>query len=228
MVFVLMHCHASTCSHCKARLFFAARTFSRSASSAVSKRTRSHAHASVVQAGGITLSREDVVKEDDPTNNVPDFKFPEKYQKFDDLSPIVSVISNFDDVLVPPDHVSRRCNDTYYISSDTVLRTHTSAHQAQKLREGCTHFLVTGDVYRRDSIDATHYPMEGFPIFSSAEWEAAGTDGTSFALQDLKDTLEGLAKRLFGDVETRWVDTYFPFTNPSLELEIFFQIVQSG
>ncbi|MCO5573064.1 hypothetical protein L7F22_026829 [Adiantum nelumboides] len=115
---------------------------------------------------------------------------------------------------------------------DTVLRTHTSAHQAQKLREGCTHFLVTGDVYRRDSIDATHYPvfhqMEGFPIFSSAEWEAAGTDGTSFALQDLKDTLEGLAKRLFGDVETRWVDTYFPFTNPSLELEIFFQIVQSG
>ncbi|MCO5610467.1 hypothetical protein L7F22_064705 [Adiantum nelumboides] len=270
MVFVLRHCHPSTysviarhvpllCSaHVQHRrsLFFAARTFSRSAS-AVSKSTRFHAHASVVQAGGTTLSREDVVKEDDPTNNVPDSvfsklglqlhrrddhplgilkneiykffdeKFPEKYQKFDDLSPIVSVTSNFDDVLVPPDHVSRRYNDTYYISSDTVLRTHTSAHQAQKIREGYTHFLVTGDVYRRDSIDATHYPvfhqMEGFRIFSSAEWEVVGTDGTSFALQDLKGTLEGLAKRLFGDVETRWVDTYFPFTNPSLELEIFFQ-----
>ena len=40
--------------------------------------------------------------------------------------------------------------------------------------------------------------MEGFRVFSPAEWEAAGVDGTTFALQDLKDTLEGLAKRLFG------------------------------
>lgn len=68
-------------------------------------------------------------------------------------------MQNFDDVLVQPDHVSRSYNDTYYINTDTVLRTHTSAHQAQKLRDGFTHFLVTGDVYRRDSIDATHYPV---------------------------------------------------------------------
>jgi hypothetical protein len=40
--------------------------------------------------------------------------------------------------------------------------------------------------------------MEGFRVFSSPEWAAAGVDGTTFALQDLKDTLEGLAKRLFG------------------------------
>ncbi|KAH7432484.1 hypothetical protein KP509_07G024500 [Ceratopteris richardii] len=272
MAFLLVQCHVSSCAFiarhspliCSSRLqdmrslFFAARSFSGASSFASRKKGGPlRIHASTIQAGGITISREDVVKEDDPTNNVPDTvfsklglhlhrrddhplgilkneiykyfdeKFSGKYQKFDDLSPIVSVTSNFDDVLVPPDHVSRRYNDTYYINSDTVLRTHTSAHQAEKLREGCTHFLVTGDVYRRDSIDATHYPvfhqMEGFRVFSQAEWEAAGVDGTSFALQDLKETLEGLAKRLFGDVETRWVDTYFPFTNPSLELEIFFQ-----
>ena len=68
-------------------------------------------------------------------------------------------LQNFDDVLVPEDHVSRSYNDTYYIDPQTVLRCHTSAHQAELLRGGYTHFLVTGDVYRRDSIDSTHYPV---------------------------------------------------------------------
>lgn len=213
--------------------------------------------ASAVEAGGLALSRDEVVREDDPTNNVSDpvfskiglqlhnrgnhplgilknaiysyfdEKFPDVYKKFDTLSPIVSVKANFDDVLTPPDHISRSYNDTYYVNSETVLRCHTSAHQAEMLREGHTHFLVTGDVYRRDAIDATHYPvfhqMEGFRVFTQDEWEAAGTDGTSLAAQDLKNTLEGLARRLFGDVELRWVDCYFPFTDPSFELEIFFQ-----
>lgn len=69
------------------------------------------------------------------------------------------LLQNFDDVLVPADHVSRSYNDTYYVDSQTVLRCHTSAHQAELLRDGHTHFLVTGDVYRRDSIDSTHYPV---------------------------------------------------------------------
>lgn len=68
-------------------------------------------------------------------------------------------LQNFDDVLVPADHVSRSYNDTYYVDAQTVLRCHTSAHQAELLRKGHTHFLVTGDVYRRDSIDSTHYPI---------------------------------------------------------------------
>ena len=70
-----------------------------------------------------------------------------------------SLLQNFDDVLVPSDHVSRSYNDTYYVDGQTVLRCHTSAHQAELLRDGHTHFLVTGDVYRRDSIDSTHYPV---------------------------------------------------------------------
>ncbi|KAK7295742.1 hypothetical protein RJT34_18654 [Clitoria ternatea] len=211
---------------------------------------------SVLELGGIKISREDVVR-DDPTNNVPDNIFSKigvqlhrrdqhplgilkntiyeyfdssysnKFNKFDDLCPIVSVKENFDDVLVPDDHVSRSYNDTYYIDPQTVLRCHTSAHQAELLRNGYTHFLVTGDVYRRDSIDSTHYPvfhqMEGFRVFVPDEWEASGMDATSFAAADLKKCLEGLARHLFGAVEMRWVDTYFPFTNPSFELEIYFK-----
>ena len=62
-------------------------------------------------------------------------------------------------MLVPPDHVSRSQNDTYYVDSEHVLRCHTSAHQLEMLKDGATKFLVTGDVYRRDSIDATHFPV---------------------------------------------------------------------
>ncbi|TQD98383.1 hypothetical protein C1H46_015984 [Malus baccata] len=212
--------------------------------------------ASVLELGGVKIAKDDVLR-DDPTNNVPDTIFAKlglqlhrrdqhplgilknaiyeyfdtnysnQFDKFDNLSPIVSVKENFDDVLVPADHVSRSYNDTYYIDSQTVLRCHTSAHQAEILRRGHTHFLVTGDVYRRDSIDSTHYPvfhqMEGVRVFSPQDWEASGTDGTSYAAGDLKKCLEGLARHLFGSVEMRWVDTYFPFTDPSFELEIFFQ-----
>ncbi|KAI4345902.1 hypothetical protein L6164_012988 [Bauhinia variegata] len=211
---------------------------------------------SVLELGGVKITKEDVVR-NDPTNNVPDTIFSKlgmklhrrdnhplgilknaiyeyfdanysnKFNKLDDLCPIVSVKANFDDVLVPEDHVSRSYNDTYYVDPQTVLRCHTSAHQAELLRRGYTHFLVTGDVYRRDSIDSTHYPvfhqMEGFRVFAPDEWEASGMDATSFAAADLKTCLEGLARHLFGAVEMRWIDTYFPFTNPSFELEIYFQ-----
>jgi phenylalanyl-tRNA synthetase alpha chain len=151
---------------------------------------------------------------------------PAPYAKHDSRHPVVSAAANFDEVLVPADHVSRSPNDTYYVSADTVLRCHTSAHQAEILREGASAaFLVTGDVYRRDSIDATHYPvfhqMEGVRVYSSEEW--GDQDPTEFCVAELKATLEGLARALFGaDIECRWVDAYFPFTEPSLELEIFF------
>ena len=97
-----------------------------------------------------------------------------------------------------------------------VLRCHTSAHQAELLRKGEKSFLVTGDVYRRDSIDASHYPvfhqMEGLYVLSDEEIEASGKSGTQLASEDLKFVLSGLTKHLFGDVEMKFVDAYFPFT----------------
>lgn len=151
------------------------------------------------------------------------------FTKLDDLPAIVPATANFDDVLVPADHVSRSPNDTYYVDDETVLRCHTSAHQAATLQKGERAFLVTGDVYRRDSVDASHYPvfhqMEGVRVYEEGEWKAAGAaSGAAHAEANLKAALEGLAARLFGaGAETRWVDAYFPFTEPSFELEVLFR-----
>eukprot|EP00276_Gloeochaete_wittrockiana_P017091 CAMPEP_0184338300 /NCGR_PEP_ID=MMETSP1089-20130417/6824_1 /TAXON_ID=38269 ORGANISM="Gloeochaete wittrockiana, Strain SAG46.84" /NCGR_SAMPLE_ID=MMETSP1089 /ASSEMBLY_ACC=CAM_ASM_000445 /LENGTH=468 /DNA_ID=CAMNT_0026664717 /DNA_START=40 /DNA_END=1446 /DNA_ORIENTATION=- len=153
--------------------------------------------------------------------------YPGTFRFFDDFVPVVTVKQNFDELLVPEDHVSRNPNDTYYIDAERVLRCHTSAHQTDLLRQGFMAFLCTGDVYRRDSIDATHYPafhqMEGVRIFTPEEVAASGLTAAELAEKDLKKTLEGLVKSIFGEVEMRWVDAYFPFTDPSFELEIFFQ-----
>jgi len=137
----------------------------------------------------------------------------------DDLSPIVSTHENFDSLLIPQDHVSRRKSDTYYLNNDTLLRCHTSAHQSKLLKQGMRKFLVTGDVYRKDEIDATHYPvfhqMEGVKVFED--------DDLMTVENDLKEGLEGMVRAVFGDVEMKWSADYFPFTDPSFELEINYQ-----
>jgi phenylalanyl-tRNA synthetase alpha chain len=81
-------------------------------------------------------------------------------------------------------------------------------------------FLVIGDVYRRDAIDRTHYP-----VFHQCEGVKVFPPGTPVAEveKDLKMQLERLCRSLFGaEAEMRWVDAYFPFTEPSFELEVFF------
>lgn len=95
------------------------------------------------------------------------------FAHFDDVSPVVSAEQNFDSLLVSPDHVTRSKKDNYYVNSDTLLRAHTSAHQRDFIRMGFDRFLVSGDVYRRDAIDSSHYPvfhqMEGVRLFTAAE-----------------------------------------------------------
>jgi phenylalanyl-tRNA synthetase alpha chain len=71
-----------------------------------------------------------------------------QFHLVDDWSPIVPTHNNFDSLLIEPDHVSRSRSDTYYLNNETVLRTHTSAHQTTLLQQGYNQFLVTGDVYR--------------------------------------------------------------------------------
>ena len=165
------------------------------------------------------------------------------FEIVDDLDPLVQAQACFDDLLIPKDHPGRLPSDTYYVSrpggrevsasTDVLLRTHTSAHQSQLLRDGKEAFLCTGDVYRRDEIDASHFPafhqMEGVKLFPPAdvggamtreEWLAS--PGCELIAKDLKKTLEGLCDHLFGDCEKRWIDEYFPFTEPSFELEIYY------
>lgn len=95
------------------------------------------------------------------------------FSVYDDLLPVVSTFENFDSLLVPPDHPSRKKSDTYYLNSSSLLRPHTSAHQHQLIKSGLDHFLVIGDVYRRDEIDSKHYPVfhqcEAVRLLSSQE-----------------------------------------------------------
>lgn len=81
------------------------------------------------------------------------------FSVYDNLNPVVSVKENFDALLVPEDHVSRQKSDCYYINKEFMLRAHTTAHQFEFIQMGLDNFLVFGDVYRRDAIDKTHYPV---------------------------------------------------------------------
>ena len=172
------------------------------------------------------------------------------FAHFDDVIPVVTTEQNFDSLLVAPDHVTRSKKDNYYITQDTLLRAHTSAHQRDFIKMGFDRFLVSGDVYRRDTIDSSHYPvfhqMEGVRLFSGDElfgreghglklFESSSretpekqkthtVDSVKMLEINLKETLNKLMKSLFGvDIETRWTSCYFPFTHPSYELEIKFQ-----
>ena len=96
-----------------------------------------------------------------------------KFSIVDNLSPLVTTEQNFDSICTPADHVSRTKSMNYYINEKTLLRAHTSAHQVDLMRAGLNAFLCIGDVYRRDSIDPTHYPIfhqcEGVRLFNKEE-----------------------------------------------------------
>ncbi|XP_069177391.1 probable phenylalanine--tRNA ligase, mitochondrial [Procambarus clarkii] len=75
------------------------------------------------------------------------------------IHPVVTTHQNFDSLLIPKNHVSRQKSDNYYINEGHLLRAHTSAHQSDLIGMGFDNFLVIGDVYRRDEIDSSHYPV---------------------------------------------------------------------
>ena len=93
------------------------------------------------------------------------------YAHITPASPLVTPAQNFDDLSFPPDHPGRSVTDSYYINKDLMLRTHTSAHEVEVFSKGVDKWLLTADVYRRDEIDASHYPvfhqMEGAKLFDA-------------------------------------------------------------
>ncbi|XP_043306400.1 phenylalanine--tRNA ligase, mitochondrial isoform X3 [Cervus canadensis] len=148
------------------------------------------------------------------------------FSVYDDLSPVVTTWQNFDSLLIPADHPSRKKGDNYYLNATHMLRAHTSAHQWDLLRAGLDAFLVVGDVYRRDQIDAQHYPvfhqLEAVRLFSRHQLFAGIKDGENLQLFeqssrsahkqethtleatklvefDLKQTLTQLMTHIFGD-----------------------------
>ncbi|EJD06054.1 phenylalanyl-tRNA synthetase [Fomitiporia mediterranea MF3/22] len=91
------------------------------------------------------------------------------YALFSSFPPLVTPKQNFDDLSFAPDHPGRAVTDSYYVNKDLMLRTHTSAHEVEIFAAGHKKWLLTADVFRRDEIDASHYPifhqMEGARLF---------------------------------------------------------------
>ena len=100
-------------------------------------------------------------------DNDPSCPFPQ----FDHFDPIVGVKENFDDLCFPFTHPGRSPSDSYFINNRFLLRTHMTANELEFLKSGKRAFLVAGDVYRRDQIDSTHYPvfhqLEGVRVLDS-------------------------------------------------------------
>ncbi len=122
---------------------------------------------------------------------------------------------NFDALNIPPHHPARQEQDTFFLEQGLILRTHTSPVQirAMRRRKPPIRIIVPGRVYRRDEADPTHTPMfyqiEGLVV----------DRGISFA--HLKGTLETFLKTLFGEeTKVRFRPSYFPFTEPSAEVDI--------
>jgi phenylalanyl-tRNA synthetase alpha chain len=122
---------------------------------------------------------------------------------------------NFEALNIPASHPARDPKDTFYVSDDLVLRTHTSPVQVRTMEkmQPPVRIICPGRVYRRDAADATHTPM--FHQFECLLVD----EGITFS--DLKGTLERFHKLYFGEkTETRLRPSFFPFTEPSAEVDV--------
>ena len=127
---------------------------------------------------------------------------------------VETVYYNFDALNHSPTHPARGRGDTFYVSDDVLLRTHTSPVQirAMQAQPPPLYIIMPGRVYRPDS-DATHTPQ-----FHQIEGLAVDTDVT---LADLKGTLLAFARAIFGpDRDVRLRPHFFPFTEPSVEVDV--------
>lgn len=127
---------------------------------------------------------------------------------------VETVANNFDLLNAPLNHPSRDMSDTFYFDENTLLRSQTSPVQIRAMKEhgAPIRMICSGRVFRSDEVDATHSPMfhqlEGLVV------------DEHISVANLIDTLDIFVKRFFGeDMGTRYRPHYFPFTEPSLEVD---------
>jgi phenylalanyl-tRNA synthetase alpha chain len=134
--------------------------------------------------------------------------------------------NNFDALNLGPDHPARSMQDTFFVESEhsgVVLRTHTSPVQIRSMldRELPVYVVCPGRVFRTDELDATHTP-----VFHQVEGLAVDKGIT---MAHLKGTLDHFATAMFGpEAKTRLRPSYFPFTEPSAELDLWFPQAKGG
>ena len=121
---------------------------------------------------------------------------------------------NFTALNIPPDHPARDMQDTFYLKDNLLLRTHTSPVQIRHLETHAppVRIVAPGRVYRRDAVDATHSP-----VFHQVEVLAID-EGLDFS--HLRGTVMAFLKAFFGDLPVRFRASYFPFTEPSAEVDV--------
>lgn len=136
---------------------------------------------------------------------------------------------NFDALHFPPDHPARAMQDTFYVAgsdgrdSSLVLRTHTSPVQVRTMLAQAPpiYVICPGRVYRTDELDATHTP-----VFTQVEGLAVDRHLT---MAHLKGTLDHFARAMFGPASTtRLRPSFFPFTEPSAEMDVWFDGKKGG
>jgi len=190
----------------------------------------------VVESG--LAEREDSLKKDGPAARRVDLSLPGREPALGTIHPLTVVMTdlvtifermgyevaggpevesdwyNFEALGIGKHHPARDMQDTFYVSDDVVLRTHTSNVQIHLMENRKPPFkaIMPGRVYRKDA-DITHSPM-----FHQVEGLVVG-DHITFA--DLKGTLDHFLKKLFGpDVRMRLRPSFFPFTEPSAEVDV--------
>ncbi len=121
---------------------------------------------------------------------------------------------NFAALNIPVDHPARDMQDTFYLDNNLLLRTHTSPVQIRCLEQASppVRIVAPGRVYRRDAVDATHSP-----VFHQVEVLAID-EGLDFS--HLRGTVMAFLKAFFGDLPVRFRASYFPFTEPSAEVDV--------
>ena len=133
---------------------------------------------------------------------------------------------NFDALNFKPDHPAREMQDTFFVEppeAHLLMRTHTSPVQVRSMleREVPIYVLCPGKVFRTDELDATHTP-----VFH--QFEGLAID-KNLSMADLRGTLEHFARQMFGDeAQIRLRPNYFPFTEPSAELDIWHPGAKGG
>ncbi|NJR38658.1 MAG: phenylalanine--tRNA ligase subunit alpha [Leptolyngbyaceae cyanobacterium CSU_1_4] len=121
---------------------------------------------------------------------------------------------NFEALNTPADHPARDMQDTFYLSDGNLLRTHTSSVQIRYMEnnEPPIRVAAPGRVYRRDTVDATHSA-----VFHQIEILAVD-EGLTFT--DLRGTIKIFLEAMFGDLPIRFRPSFFPFTEPSAEVDV--------
>jgi phenylalanyl-tRNA synthetase alpha chain len=130
---------------------------------------------------------------------------------------------NFEALNIPADHPSKDLQDTFYLKGGMLLRTHTSPVQIRTMerQKPPIRMIAPGRCFRKDAPDATHSPE-----FTQIEGLVIDKD-VSFA--HLKGTLMAFAQKLFGsDIRVRFRPSYFPFTEPSAEMDVWWESAKGG